>query len=181
MSAGRHGRRRRTSPRRDERADLLALAIMVVIVGGILFPVFRGRRGYRQDLCAANLIAIRIAARVYADDNDGALPTADAWSWQLLGGYLSDAEGLKCPRDDSPAIVSYAMNPRYSAAGLHKYRDAEDRILFFDADEHERPEPRHDGWTYCVYLDGDIGFAERNPTDIERESADTRGTPGGQR
>lgn len=166
MVVVRQRRSRRTSLWQDVRRDLLVLAMVIVVGGWIVLPLFRAGPGYRQDLCVGNLLAIKMAARTYAADYDDTLPASHSWPRLLVGDYLTHEDVLKCPEDKSDSGISYALNSRYGGTQIGEHAEPDACILFYDSDEQGRPVPRHSDWTYCVFLDGSIGFVERDPSGI---------------
>ncbi len=177
MVVVRQRRSRRTSLWQDVRRDLLVLGMVIVVGGWIVMPLFRTRPGYRQDLCVGNLLAIKMAARTYAADYDETLPASHSWPRLLAGDYLGHEDALRCPEDKSEDSISYALNSRYGGTRIDEHPEPDACMLFYDADPQGRPVPRHHGWTYCVFLDGSIGFVERDPDGIgpERDVASGEG------
>jgi prepilin-type N-terminal cleavage/methylation domain-containing protein/prepilin-type processing-associated H-X9-DG protein len=98
--------------------ELLVVIAIIVILAGILFPVFhRAREQARKAVCTSNLKQLAHAFRIYADDNDGAWPANTRkdpqswaprtveelqWEWFLnpIQPYLKSQDVLHCPSDD---------------------------------------------------------------------------------
>lgn len=175
MVVVRQRRSRRTSLWQDVRRDLLVLAMVIVVGGWIVLPLFRTRPGYRQDLCVGNLLAIKMAARAYAADYDDTLPASHSWPRLLVGDYLTHEDALKCPEDKTDSGISYALNSRYGGTRIDEHPEPDSCMLFYDADPQGRSVPRHHGWTYCVCLDGSIGFVEQDPNGIGPKPDDASG------
>jgi len=86
-------------PRHREAFTLIELLVVIAIIAilaAILFPVFaKARDRARQTGCTSNLRQLMLAARQYADDNDGNTPSwhahfpvagDDGWMpWEALG------------------------------------------------------------------------------------------------
>src|SRR5438034_1848062 len=95
--------------------EILVVIAIIVILAGILYPVYSGvRNKAHQVKCALNLKQIGMAISMYAGDHDDMLPIggydstvtgADGkqaivrtdWEDELLNGYIKNSDILLCP------------------------------------------------------------------------------------
>src|SRR5947209_20476117 len=65
--------------------ELLVVIAVIVILAGILFPVFaQARDAAKRANCISNLRQIALAHQMYVQDNDDTLPS---WYIQVPAGY----------------------------------------------------------------------------------------------
>ena len=88
----------------------------------------------QQKACMSNLKQLSIAALMYAQDNDGALPEADKWMDQLAPylDHLHSEDAFRCPA--APDLeYGYAMNAALSGMKLNQVKDPSNTVLFFES------------------------------------------------
>jgi prepilin-type processing-associated H-X9-DG protein len=83
--------------------------------------------------CSTNLKQLVLAAKMYADDWDGMLPSADSWVSDLRDYLRGPSEVLRCP--ERPDLeVGYAMNRALSGYPEALALDPMNTPLFFESD-----------------------------------------------
>ncbi|MBM4054446.1 MAG: type II secretion system protein [Planctomycetes bacterium] len=100
---------------------LIELLVVIAIIGilvSFLLPVLgKARESARRTHCASNLKHIGLSLRMYANDQDDALPTGGSTGMESLGmlydTYISDRKIFRCPSDSG---VSAANNMDLTAA-----------------------------------------------------------------
>ncbi|MCF6148954.1 MAG: DUF1559 domain-containing protein [Candidatus Kuenenia sp.] len=86
---------------------LIELLVVIAIIGilvSLLLPVLaKARESSRRTHCASNLKHIGLALRMYANDQDDALPAGGSTGMESLGTlynkYISDRKVFRCPSD----------------------------------------------------------------------------------
>ena len=87
--------------------ELLVVIAIIAILAAILFPVFsKAREKARQAQCTSNLKQISLAAAMYTQENDEAMPPA-ATFWSAIG---IPAQVQKCPNGAKSVAISYIYN-----------------------------------------------------------------------
>lgn len=91
---------------------LVVISIIVVLVGILLPALSRSRQIGRAAKCLANMHSLCAAVQMYADNNDGRLPSvglahggavdeADAWI-NVAAAEIGSEQVVLCPADESP-------------------------------------------------------------------------------
>ncbi len=98
--------------------EALAAAVIVLLVGSILFPLPHGRGdNARRASCQSNMRQLGLAYVQYAQDNDDLFPrghtlSGEGWAGQVYP-YVKSTGVYHCPDDTvSDPHISYAENGR---------------------------------------------------------------------
>jgi prepilin-type processing-associated H-X9-DG protein len=131
--------------------EVLVVLSVLIILAGILFPVFATARDQtRKSVCASNLRDIHLALEMYVQDNDDrflpALYTDYAWTGLTKDGetieaplqpYLRNRQVYRCPSDTSVWAptggkfpTSYAWSEKLSARPLASVQLAAQVVTF---------------------------------------------------
>ena len=105
-------------------------AIAGTAVGAaVLFPVFaRARDTARASSCMADMKQLTMAAIMYAQDNNGKLPTMTNWQTQLKAYTHKPISEIQCPVGGS----HYAINKNLAGLSLDRIQNPSDKVLFFE-------------------------------------------------
>ena len=107
-----HCSEKSASRRAFTRVELLVvIAIIGILAGMILSAIATAKESGKRIECVNNLRNLMMAAKMYADDNDGRFPprTVPRWPTALLPTYLY-LKILKCPDDPTPQSSLTATN-----------------------------------------------------------------------
>jgi len=109
-----------------------AAAIAGTAVGtAVLFPMFsRARESAREASCASHLRQLSIAAIMYAQDNNGKLPSMLNWRAELKPYLRTPISELTCPGGGSV----YAFNKNLGGIARAKITRPAETVMFFEAD-----------------------------------------------
>jgi prepilin-type N-terminal cleavage/methylation domain-containing protein/prepilin-type processing-associated H-X9-DG protein len=158
--------------------ELLVVIAVIGILAGLMFPALgAAKRKGQSTRCVSNLRQIGIALRLYADDNEGRLPRAQAFGGvstnmanelpamhEVLRSALGNAvDVFKCPSDKSGVFEregsSYEWNTACNGRLLHRIGE--------DQPEEQRQYLLRDreGWhsrgrRNAVFADGRVGPEE---------------------
>jgi len=78
--------------------ELLLVVAIIAVLAAILFPVFaRAREQARRVSCAANLMNIGLATKLYATDHDDLLPPGENDLSPLYSDYIQEPKVFLCP------------------------------------------------------------------------------------
>lgn len=114
--------------------ELLVVIAVIAILAGLLLPALASAKAKgKQAACLSNLHQIGLGLRMYADDNEGWLPTTvhlgtnESWIY-TLAAYVGDVDKIRvCPADpkgDARLIAngtSYIMNEFTAADKLSPF------------------------------------------------------------
>jgi prepilin-type processing-associated H-X9-DG protein len=124
-------------------AGYLGLAILVVVVAMVLFPIFAKGRHKGPDPCMSNERQVGLALMQYAEDYNNRMPVGEdgkgaGWAGIVLP-YIKSTDVFHCPDDPTTAPapnvpVSYAYNENIARAGgsLKKTADPRAMVLAFE-------------------------------------------------
>lgn len=147
--------------------ELLVVIVILAILIAILLPIYvSARENGRQTACINNLYQLSRAMRLYADNHNGDLPSANFAAndyggvpgvgfvletgqiWQYVKKrelYLCPSDrGVVAPRDSGLGTnhpLSYSLNTRASGTSMEKIRNPSKVILLI----HERRDAINDG------------------------------------
>ena len=171
--------------RRDSGFTLIELLVVIAIIAilaSILFPVFASaKERARMVKCMSNLRQLAYAMRIYADDNDGRLPSAGIYmgtpDWcgctgvgapvypqiGTIWAYTKKSKGIFiCPTDSMvkakqvsqyPYPLSYSMNMTCDIARVDGLPNKLSKLLLLI---HEQRSTINDGLFYWGGNDYDI-------------------------
>jgi prepilin-type N-terminal cleavage/methylation domain-containing protein len=109
--------------------ELLVVVAIIVILAGILYPVFAAtRRAAYNSVCLSNLKQIGLAVQMYTQDYDESFPTACSqddritgraqplwptptpYLWEVVAPYVKNAGVWRCPADRGYKVPALALN-----------------------------------------------------------------------
>ena len=117
-----------------------------------------------QMACMSNLKQLGLAAHMYANDHDKALPDADTWTEELKEYAKNDAV-FRCT--GAPKLQwAYAMNRELSGKRIDQIHNPWETVLFFESDlnianasggpEDVCKPGRHEGGNVFLFVDGHV-------------------------
>ena len=90
--------------------ELLVVIAIIAILAAILFPVFaRAREAARKTACLSNMKQLGLAAQMYMQDYDGALPDSRLTWLNGLPGVPAPGNGLGLGYYGASHICNYSM------------------------------------------------------------------------
>jgi len=97
---------------------LIELLVVIAIIGilmSILVPaISRAKENARRTKCLSNLRQLQTTLQLYADSNDGRVPSRDYEAGAVwvdrLEPYYTNRKLLHCPKDDKDVDQSYLLN-----------------------------------------------------------------------
>jgi len=146
-------------------AAAAALGLFVLaVLAAILLPVFAAARETAQmEACMTNMKQLSRAIQMYTADYDGRLPVFGMRA--LIGAYVQPgAKVLRCPSDDTPQLISYALNPDFAGWILSQIETPERTVLLYEGDD-EDIIMRHKDGLNIVCPDGQVRWIKE--TSIE--------------
>jgi hypothetical protein len=142
-----------------------ALGVLVLaVLAAILLPVFEAaREEARMQACMSNMKQLSRAIKMYTEDYDGRLPVFGIQA--LVGTYLQPgAEVLRCPSDDTPQPISYALNRDFAGWILSRIETPERTVLLYEGDDEDLIMRHKDGLN-IVCADGQVRWIGETSTD----------------
>lgn len=114
--------------------EMIVVIAIILLLSAMLFPVLETALGRAEAVsCLSNMRNLGLAARLYADDYDGAIVpamlaegTSDRVSWCVtIQSYLNNTGLLLCPTDECPRRLpgtlclphSYGINLELAEVG----------------------------------------------------------------
>ncbi len=160
----------------NKRGFTLVELLVVIAIVGVLFmlilPAVASTRERAHTMsCLNNMKQLAMAALMYADDNDEAIPDA---SETELGNYIDNPDVYLCPRDNATPSYRYWSGTPESLLPAHVSGSFSEQILYIETDSTEDKEfitlddgegniengdlalDRHDGRLVVVFLDGHV-------------------------
>jgi prepilin-type processing-associated H-X9-DG protein len=128
--------------------------------------LLRGLDQPAPEECMTHLKQLALAVHMWAQDHDGALPSAKGWGSELQP-YLGNVEVFRCPA--APELeCGYSLNLEVAGKKLAAVPQPSQTVLFYEstlgrlnaADRGEsEPHPgRHKGGSFRAYVDGHVEF-----------------------
>jgi Zn-dependent protease with chaperone function len=142
-----------------------ALGVLVLaVLAAILLPVFEAaREEARMQACMSNMKQLSRAIKMYTEDYDGRLPVFGIQA--LVGTYLQPgAEVLRCPSDDTPQPISYALNRDFAGWILSRIETPERTVLLYEGDDEDLIMRHKDGLN-IVCADGQVRWIKETSID----------------
>jgi prepilin-type N-terminal cleavage/methylation domain-containing protein len=111
--------------------ELLVVIAIVLLLAGMLFPVFMGaRRAGQKAVCQNNLRQLSMAFLMYVQDYDDHFPdTGDAMLWMgrswrpVLDRYVQCRPAYWCPTDSGARVKYDSTSYAYLQSFYHKAAD----------------------------------------------------------
>lgn len=147
-------------------AAIITAGVLLVLMA-VLIPTFRNTRlQASMSTCAANLKRNSAAMIMYAEENDGGLPSADDWMDQIeryvpLEGDSDDS--FRCPAVGKGGY-GYAMQDSLGFGSFNKITNPDKLPMLFETDNLARNAhsatalpniPRH-RYSLIAYVDGHV-------------------------
>ena len=164
--------RRETRPSAFTLVELLVVIAILTILGSLLIPTLgAARQKAISTHCRNNLRQLGIAARLYADDARGRLPSIAPHTTQripplrtILEPYVgTDPESYHCLMDKRSHTNKYGISYEWNQTMNARLIDIDDRSNSFNrkpGSSHlfSDREPWHGGLKQAVFMDGYTGF-----------------------
>ena len=116
-----------------------------------------------MQACMSNMKQLSRAIKMYTEDYDGRLPVFGMQA--LVGTYLQPgAEVLRCPSDDTPHPISYALNRDFAGWILSRIETPERTVLLYEGDDEDLIMRHKDGLN-IVCADGQVRWIGETSTD----------------
>ena len=139
--------------------------LMLPILAGLLLPALAKAKNKATAItCMNNLRQLRLAARLYAGDNNEQLPSAANWC-DALQKYVATGKTFQCPLGDRSQRCHFAFNAQLSGVELSKIEFPVQTVLFVETDggwnvsgcrEMAIPQPRHLRKVALAFADGHV-------------------------
>ena len=153
---------------------LILAAILASVLLSTVVPALRGPRRY----CPSNLRMLAVAAQLYTQDWEGALPPGDRWADQLLE-YAHDARLFRCPHVQHPRGwqgSDYGFNSALSSQTVRDLAEPSACPMLFESSTGLAKDgswnvsdpltsfiPRHEGKGHIAYADGHVRAVKTPP------------------
>jgi hypothetical protein len=149
------------------------MLIMIPVQMALLLPALSQAKSHAQTImCQNQLKQQALAVHMYADDNDGVLPSGGKWC-DALKMYLGGSTVVfHCPADNNPAAqCSYGFNARLSGLKLSKVNPA--TVVLFESNGGwnsagglEQLTSRHGRVTLVALADGSVQQYRGDPRQL---------------
>ncbi len=147
----------------------ISLALTVLVLPAILFPVFaRARLAARSAVCAANVRQLTEAMSMYSNDYDNKFPPAASWS-DSIKTYVKQRDAFNDP--EKPAnTFGYGFNSALGGLSQGDVADPSSTVEIFESDRgwnaNGGPEtmivtPRHQKGFTIGYTSGGVTVIDR--------------------
>jgi len=150
---------------------LALLLLMIPIELAVMLPALSQAKSKAQTImCQNQLKQQALAVHMYADDNNGVLPSGGKWC-DALKPYLGGAALLRCPADNPAARCSYAFNARLSGLKLDKVNPR--TVVLFESSGGwnavggpEQMTSRHGRTIMVAFADGSVQQYHGDPREL---------------
>jgi len=144
--------------------EMLVVVGILAVVAAVLFPVFaKGREKARQSSCLSNVKQLVLGTLEFANDHDGALPSAFNWQ-RSVEPYLKNSQIFQCVSTEAKPGVNYAMNASLSGRKLDSIAKPNEAVLIYEV-QNGQPALRHNGGMNVGYVDGHVKWVKGGPPD----------------
>lgn len=131
------------------------VAVMVVLLWPVSGPRHPHIRHTPVAACITNEMFLVTAAKVYAQDNEGRLPSNAQWPdcWEE---YLDQPDVLTCPARAADPLPHYALGPAVEGKKVADLGPADQVVLIYEVDAFGAPVFPHRGFANYAFLNGDV-------------------------
>jgi prepilin-type processing-associated H-X9-DG protein/prepilin-type N-terminal cleavage/methylation domain-containing protein len=169
---------RQSDPRGFTFIEMVAALSIIMIVAGMLFPVFaRARESARRTNCRSNLHQLGQALHLYAQDYDGRFPPVDN-EWSSQNRYTKNSQVYACPSEPESLRKRYQVGVQIpQGVSDYKVNSSYQYLAGFSNDGWSaQPVARdwdtwHRGGVNVLYLGGHVKWLERRDVPVVSEGS----------